>query len=416
MSNDPAGNDQANSLNDPDADRILSSLRSAQLNRRRFLQQAALYGTALSAVMASVPHSRAASTAEPEINAYPFGTKPVADTIDGAIKFWLDAMKDAAPDNSPDVVLTDAEVAQLRSLKEHVGHTWYGFFVPAIVGWNRFWKAEVDKWAAETTVFDVQGKPDRDIAGVQLMIDQKIPVVGALSVDWVVFSEAMRKLHAANVASTSVVAPSSAYFPTTSTIMPDQVENARSLVLPMAKKLRSEGITESDVVLLPAKNPTFFDIARTIGVKQALASPEVQDVCKLHLVAERPVAGGVEEAQAATAAALQQFPKAHVVAALAHWYAGASAAIRDAGRQDVWVIAFDLDEGTARDLMTGGWPVYVTYSLPIAQTGRADAHVMGKILLGKRVPLIVKTVGTVTTPDNVAAAWAHDWGGEKPPF
>jgi len=393
---------------------IIEAMRRSGLSRRWFLQRA--LGAATAMVGGSLVLQSYALGATPTVNPYPFGTKPVADNIEGAIKFWLDAMKDAAADDSPDVVLTDAEISELRSMNLKVGHTWYGLFVPAIVGWNRFWGINVDKWAAAKTVFDVQGKPERDIAGIQLMIDQKIPVVGTLAVDWVVFSEAMRKLHAANVATTSVVAPSSAFFPTTSTIMPDQADNARSLVLPMAKKLKSEGIKEADVVLLPAKNPTFFDVARTIGFKQGLEAPEVQGICKMKLVAEKPVAAGVEDAQAATAAALQQFPNAHVIVALAHWYAGASAAIRDAGRNDVWVIAFDLDEGTARDLTTGGWPVYVTYSLPIAQTGRADANVMGKILLGKRVPLIVKTVGTVTTPDNVAAAWAHDWNGEKIPF
>jgi len=393
---------------------IIEAMRRSGLSRRWFLQRA--LGAATAMVGGSLVLQSYALGATPTVNPYPFGTKPVADNIEGAIKFWLDAMKDAAADDSPDVVLTDAEISELRSMNLKVGHTWYGLFVPAIVGWNRFWGINVDKWAAAKTVFDVQGKPERDIAGIQLMIDQKIPVVGTLAVDWVVFSEAMRKLHAANVATTSVVAPSSAFFPTTSTIMPDQADNARSLVLPMAKKLKSEGIKEADVVLLPAKNPTFFDVARTIGFKQGLEAPEVQEICKMKLVAEKPVAAGVEDAQAATAAALQQFPNAHVIVALAHWYAGASAAIRDAGRNDVWVIAFDLDEGTARDLTTGGWPVYVTYSLPIAQTGRADANVMGKILLGKRVPLIVKTVGTVTTPDNVAAAWAHDWNGEKIPF
>jgi predicted dinucleotide-binding enzyme len=381
-------------------------------HRRRFLQQTALTG-AMALTIGRLAGARANAA---EMNPYPMGTKPIADNIEGAVKFWLDAMKDAAPDNSSDVVLTAGEIAELKSMKPKVGHTWYGFFVPAIEGWNRFWEKGVSEWAASHTSFDVQGKPDRDIAGVQLMIQQQIPVIGTLAVDWVVFSEAMRKMHEANVASTSVVAPSSAYFPTTSTIMPDQTQNARDLVMPIAKKLAAEGIKEADIVLLTIKTPAFFDIARTIGFKEGVKSPEVQAVCKLNIVAEKPVAAGVEEAQAATAAALQQYPKAHVIAALGHWYAGASAAIRDAGRKDVWVIAFDLDKGTAADLLTGGWPVYATYSLPIAQTGRADANVMGKILLGKRVPLIVKTVGTVTTPENVDKSWAANWGGEKIPF
>lgn len=380
------------------------------VSRRRFLA-ASTASAALTGIVGMPGRARAAS-----VQAYPFGTDPVADNIEGAIDFWLNAMKDAAPDTSADVVLTEDELAELKSMGPKVGHSWYGFFVPAIVGWNRFWEANVEEWAGDKTVYDVQGKADRDIAGVQLMIQQGVQVIGTLAVDWVVFSQAMRRLHEAGIPSTSVVAPSSAYFPTTSTIMPDQTENARELVMPMAKKLRAEGITETDVVLLTAKNPAFFDIARTVGFKQGLELPEVQDICKMNLVEQKAVAPGVEDAQSATTAALQQFPNAHVVAALGHWYAGASAAIRDAGREDTWVIAFDLDEGTAADLLTGGWPVHVTYSLPIEQSGRADANVMGKILLGQRVPLIVKTQGTVTTPDNVEDAWANDWGGEPLPF
>lgn len=381
----------------------------ARFSRRGFLAGSTAAGLILPL---ATPHiARAAG-----IQAYPFGTDPVAGDIQGAVDFWLNAMKDAAPDTSSDVVLTDDEIAELKSMAPKVGHSWYGFFVPAIAGWNRFWEAEVEKWAAEKIVFDVQGKSDRDIAGVQLMIQQNVPVIGTLAVDWVVFSQAMRQMHEANVASTSVVAPSSAYYPTTSTIMPDQTANARDLVLPMAQKLHDEGITESDVVLLTAKSPAFFDIARTIGFKQGLELPEVQALCKMTLIEEKAVAPGVEDAQASTTAALQQYPNAHVIAALGHWYAGASAAIRDAGREDAWVVAFDLDEGTATDLLTGGWPVHVTYSLPISQSGIADANVMGKILLGQKVPLIVKTEGTVTTAENVEAAWSNDWGGDALPF
>ena len=72
---------------------------------------------------------------------------------------------------------------------------------------------------------------------------------------------------------------------------------------------------------------------------------------------------------------------------LAHQYVGAAAAVRSAGRRDVWVAASDLDEGTATSLLHGGWPIMITYSLPIAGSGLADANVMGKILLGKKVPV-----------------------------
>lgn len=399
-------------MDNPEHQKIVDSLGAIAESRRRFMR-AVMAGAAMSAGGLMLP--RLAQGVAPEI-AYPLGKKPIAGDIQGAIKFWLNELSHAAPDTGSDVKLTAAEKSELKAMKLTVGHTWYGLFVPAVAGWNRFWGAEVDQWAAKKVVYDVQGKPERDVAGVQLMLEQKVLIVGTLAVDWVVMSEAMRKLHAANVPSTSVITPSSAYFPTTSTIMSDQVENARSLVLPMAKRLRAEGVKECEVVLLTAKSPAFYDVTRNKGFYEGIKSDEVQQLCKMKVVAERPVATGTQDAQAATSAILQQFPKVKVIAALGHWFAGASAAIRDAGRKDVFVIAFDLDQATAADLLTGGWPVNVTYSLPIAQSSHADAAIMGKILLGKKVPLLVKTIGTTTTSENVAEAWAHDWNGEKPTF
>lgn len=387
-----------------------------QYSRRRVLGQTLLYGTALSAAGAGLFRPDIANAASLKINAYPFGTKPVASNIQGAIKFWLDATNDAVPSDSPDVVLTDAEIKQLRSMGVTVGHTWYGFFVPTVAGWNKFWKASVDTWAKRTLIYNVDGKPQRDISGIKLMIDQHVPVVGTLAVDWVEFSAAMRMMHSSNTASTSVVAPSSAYYPTTSTIMPDQVEDYRALVLPMAKKLRSEGIKEADVLLLTVKYPAYFDVARLIGIKQGLSSPEVNSICKMRIIGQKPVGLSTSEGESVTSSAMLQFPKLHVVIGLGPIYIGAAAAIRNAGRKDVWIIASDLDAGVGANLVNGGWPVYVTYSLPIVETGIADANVMGKILLGKKVPLIVRTKGTVTTPENVNEAWKKDWGNTKRPF
>lgn len=392
---------------------VVRSLARAALTRRSFLSGVTSI-TALGALGGSLLAPRMGAAADPVY--YPYGTDPIAADIQAAIDFWVDQLMNAVPNDHPDVVLTDDEIADLRSRNLTVGHTWYGLFVPAVAGWDRFWQQEVKKWAGNVVTYDVQGKPERDIAGVQLMIDQGIPIIGSLSVDWIVMGEAMRKMHAANVASVSVAGPASAYYPTTSTCEGNQMEGGRGLVLPMAKKLASEGIRETGVVMLPAKSPAYYDVVRTIGFLQGLEDPEVQEYCKMTLVAEMPVATGTEEALAATAAALRQHPNVHAICAMGHWFAGASAAIRDAGREDVWIMAFDLDQATGIDLLTGGWPTYVTYSLPIAQSSIADANVMGKILLGKKVPTMVNSFGTVTTPENVAEAWAHDWNGEELPF
>ena len=401
---------------DPGLSVDTTSVGSNRYSRRHVLGQTLLYGTALSAASTGLFTPAIANAEAAKVNAYPFGTAPVATNIQGAINFWLNATKNAVDSDSSDAVLSDAEISQLQSMGPTVGHTWYGFFVPTVAGWNHFWKQSVTHWAKNTLIYNVDGQPQRDISGVKLMINQNIPVVGTLAVDWVEFSAGMRMMHASDTASTSVVAPSSAYYPTTSTIMPDQVEDYRALVLPMAKKLRAEGIKEADVLLLTVKYPAYFDIARQIGIRQGLASPEVNEICKMRIIGTKPVGLTTSEGEAVTSAAMLQYPNLHVVIGLGPIYIGAAAAIRNAGRKDVWIIASDLDAGTGADLVNGGWPVYVTYSLPIVETGRADANIMGKILLGKKVPLIVRTKGTVTTPDNVDAAWKRDWGDQKRPF
>ena len=43
-------------------------------------------------------------------------------------------------------------------------------------------------------------------------------------------------------------------------------------------------------------------------------------------------------------------------------------------------------------------------------------YTYGRLLLASKVPLLVKTIGTTTTSENVAEAWGHDWNGEMPTF
>ena len=70
--------------------------------------------------------ARALADGPPDV-AYPFGKRPVAESIEDAVKFSLDATKDAASDDSTEVVLTANEVVELKSRAPKVGRTWYGF-------------------------------------------------------------------------------------------------------------------------------------------------------------------------------------------------------------------------------------------------------------------------------------------------
>ena len=104
-------------------------------------------------------------------------------------------------------------------------------------------------------------------------------------------------------------------------------------------------------------HPSWFSISRQAGFQRGLDDPKVQEVCKIKIVDTKPVLEN-DDTQAAAEAALQQHPNVHLFIMLAHQYVGAAAAVRSAGRRDVWVAASDLDEGTATSLLHGGWPEY----------------------------------------------------------
>jgi inositol transport system ATP-binding protein len=364
------------------------------------------------------PTAAAESQFPPRWDPYPFewGSYPIADDADDAIKWWLARVEDSSVlDDDPSVVLTDSEIDQLKAMKPKVGHAWYDLSIPALAGWNKSWEKGVSGWAEDILVYDNQSNRDKLLSGTQFLIEQGLLVAGVLSFDWIRFGESMQLFHLAKVATVGVATCPSAYYPPTCTCMLDNVSEYRKLVMPTAQLLRSKGYPRVDAVWLIEAHPSWFSISRQIGFKQGLDDPKVQKVCKINIVETKPV---LEEAdtQAAAAAALQQHPNIHLFIMLAHQYKGVAAAVRNAGRKDVWVVASDLDEGTATSLLHGGWPVLITYSLPISSSGNADANVMGKILLGKRVPLIVLSKGTVVTSANVKEAYAHDWGGEALPW
>jgi ABC-type sugar transport system substrate-binding protein len=408
--------------NEEKFDRLVDEVQSGRLNRREFFRRCALVGVSLTTVVQVLEATKAQAAAATEFpsnwNPYPFkwGTDPIADNPDDAIKWYLERMKDSAvPDTDPSVVLTEDEIKQLKAMKPKVGHSWYALAVPAIAGWNSFWKSGVSKWAGDVVVYDNQAKPERMLLGTQFLIDQGLLVAGSLAFDWILFGESMKRFHAAKIATTSIATSPSAYYPPTCICMGDDVSEFQKLVMPIAQFFKSKGYKEVEAVWFVEAHPSWFSISRQAGFQRGLDDPKVQEVCKIKIVDTKPVLEN-DDTQAAAEAALQQHPDVHLFIMLAHQYVGAAAAVRSAGRRDVWVAASDLDEGTATSLLHGGWPIMITYSLPISGSGYADANVMGKILLGKRVPLVAVSQGTITTSENVKEAYTKDWGGNQIPW
>ena len=126
-------------------------------------------------------------------------------------------MKDSAvPNSAPEAKLTSDAIEQLKALKPKVGHSRYDLAVPAIARWNTFWKKGVSQWAGDVLVYDTQSKPERMLLGTEFLINQNVHVAGSLAFDWVLFGESMKRFHEAKVATTSVAASPSAYYPPTS--------------------------------------------------------------------------------------------------------------------------------------------------------------------------------------------------------
>ena len=391
--------------------------QSSAMDRRDFTAKSMLFGASLPAAWNALSPA-GARAAEATWNPYPWkwGKKAIASDPDAALKWWLEQLTSTAvSDSDPSVVLTDAEIAQLKAMKPHVGFSWYDQTVYAVEGWKKFWTQKVSEWASPDIVnFDQQGQPQREKEATQLMISQNLKVAGQMSFDWMLFNAFMTLYHQHDIATVGIVSPPAAFYPATVSCVSDDVANFEALAKPICELLRSKGYTSVDAVWMVEASPSFWTGARHLGFEQGIKKYE--SICKINVVQDNVPVATPAAAQAAANQALQRYPNLHLFIMLAHQYLGAQAAVRAHDRRDVWVVASDLDEGTATALQSGGWPTYATVSLPIAPLSFASANVMGKLLLGKQVPLLVKSTGVVATPDNVSEAYSKMWNGEKLPW
>jgi hypothetical protein len=94
--------------NEEKFDLLVDEIQSGRLNRREFFRRCALLGVSLTTVVqvldATKVQAAAATEFPPNWDPYPFkwGTNPIADNPDDAIKWYLARMKDSAvPDTDP---------------------------------------------------------------------------------------------------------------------------------------------------------------------------------------------------------------------------------------------------------------------------------------------------------------------------
>ena len=387
------------------------------VDRRDFLGNSMLAGMSCLPLWEALS-STTSMAADAPWDPYPWkwGKNAIADSPDAALKWWLDQLaNNAVSDSDPSVVLTDQEISQLKAMKPRVGFSWYDLTVYAVEGWKKFWTQKASAWAASDIVnFDQQGQPQREKEATQLMISQNLKVAGQMSFDWMLFNAFMKLYHDHNIATVGIVSPPSAFYPASVSCVSDDVANFEALAKPICELMRSKGFTSVDAIWMVEASPSFWTGARHLGFENGIKKYE--SICKINVVQDNIPVATPAAAQAAANQALQRYPNLHLFIMLAHQYLGCQAAVRAHDRRDVWVVASDLDEGTATALQSGGWPTYATVSLPIAPLSFASANVMGKLLLGKRVPLLVKSSGMVATPENVAEAYAKMWNGEKLPW
>jgi len=404
---------------DSDSIPIGGQFRPESVNRRDFIAKCMLFGISLPPMSDALLTSTAAATVSRAAwDPYPWkwGKEAIATNPDAALKWWLDEVThNAVSDSDPSVVLTDAEISELKAMRPHVGFSWYSLTVYAVEGWKKFWTQKVSEWAAPNIVnFDQEGQPQREKEATELMISKHLKVAGQMSFDWMLFNTFMSLYHEHNIATVGIISPPSAYYPATNSCVTDDVTTFENLVKPICELLHSKGYRSVDAVWMVEASPSFWTGARHLGFERGIKKYE--SICKINVVQDNIPVATPAAAQAAANQALERYPNLHLFIMLAHQYLGCQAAVRAHNRRDVWVVASDVDEGTATALQSGGWPTYATVSLPIAPLSFAAANVMGKIFLGKRVPLLVKVEGVVATPQNIAEAYSKMWDGEKLPW
>ena len=109
-----------NQYNEEKFDKLVDAVQSGRISRREFFRRCALLGVTLTTVVqvleATKVRAAAASEFPPNWNPYPYkwGTDPIADNPDNAIKWYLERMKDSAVggNRGPVFVRQDREVGK----------------------------------------------------------------------------------------------------------------------------------------------------------------------------------------------------------------------------------------------------------------------------------------------------------------
>lgn len=117
---------------------------------------------------------------------------------------------------------------------------------------------------------------------------------------------------------------------------------------------------------------------------------------------------------------MKEYPNIHgIYAHFSSWLAAAVGAVKKAGRKDVWVASWYINETNAKMLLEGG---------PLCDLGRLHSDVVkgtalvdaiAKWHLGYDLPPFIHLPNMHATADNVEEAWRFKYAGtadETPPW
>ena len=356
--------------------------------------------------------STSATAADAPWNPYPWkwGKDAIADNPDAALKWWLDQLtNNAVSDSDPSVVLTDEEISQLKAVKPRVGFSWYDLTVYAVEGWKNSGArkpAHGPRLILSTSISKGSRREKKKRPSSLSKSQSSRPDVFRLDAVQLVHEAVLRPRYRDRRHRQPAIG-----------VLSGELRVRRPRELRGARKtdLRVDalkGLHQRRRGLDGRASPSFWIGARHQGFENGIKKYE--SICKINVVQDNiPVA----TPPLRKLPPIKPFSGTRTSTSSSCWPISTSAAKRRCE------LTIDATCGWSRQIWTRARRRRCravvgrhTPRLVCRSPSFASANVMGKLLLGKQAPLLVKSSGMVATPDNVAEAYSKMWNGEKLPW